>query len=95
MATISKEIKKAVMDVVMDGIKRTNYHNDTFGGRMNGWGPVMATRMLWENGIRVKDNSVEQNGVTIAKIHRRYSQRKVHLCYRELKPTIEWLEEAA
>ena len=45
--------------------------------------------------IRVKDNYVEQDGRKVAIIHRRYSQRRVHLCYRELKPTIEWLEEAA
>ncbi len=95
MATISKELKKAVMDVIMDGIKRTNYHNDTFGGRMNGWGPVQATRMLHENKIHITDYSVEQDGKKVAIIHRRYSQRRVHLCYRELKPTIEWLEEAA
>lgn len=86
MKTISNEIKKAVMEVVMDGIKRTNYHNDTFGGRMGGWGPVQATRLLHENKIRVTDNAVLQDGKPIAKIH---------LCYRELKPTIEWLEEAA
>lgn len=95
MATISKQLKKAVMDVIMDGIKRTNYFNDTFGGRLNDWGSVVAQRMLHENGIRVHDNAVEQNGTPIAKIHRRYSQRRVHLCYRELKPTIEWLVEAA
>lgn len=95
METISKGLKKAVMDVIMDGIKRTNYHNDTFGGRMNGWGPVQATRMLYEYKIRVKDNYVELDGRKVAIIHRRYSQRRVHLCYRELKPTIEWLEEAA
>ena len=95
MATISKELKKAVMDVIMDGIRRSNYHNDSFGGRLNDFGPVVAKRMLHENGIRIKDYSVEHDGKKIATIHRRYSQRKVHLCYRELKPTIEWLEEAA
>lgn len=92
---VTKEIKKAVMEVVMDGIKRANYYDDTFGGRMDGWGPVQATRLLFENKIRVKDYEVLQDGKPIAKIHRRYSKRKVHLCYRELKPTIEWLEEAA
>lgn len=55
----------------------------------------MSKRMLHENGIRVRDNSVEQNGAIVARIHRRYSQRRVNLCYRELKPTIEWLGEAA
>jgi len=92
---LSNELKKAVMEVVMDGIKRSNYHNDTFGGRMGGCGPVQAIRMLYESKIRVKDNCVEQYGVKVAVIHRRYSQRKVRLCYKELKPTIEWLEEAA
>ena len=95
MASISKELKKAVMDVIMDGIKRTNYHNDTFGGRMGGWGPVQATRMLHKNKVRITDYAVTMDGVKVAVIHRRYSQRKVHLCHRELKPTIEWLEEAA
>lgn len=92
---ITKEIKKAVMEVVMDGIRRSNYHNDTFGGRLNDWGPVRATRLLWDNKIKITDYAVMQDGVKIATIHWRYSQRKVHLCYRELKPTIEWLEEAA
>ena len=92
---VTNEIKKAVMEVLLDGIKRTNYHNDTFGGRMSGWGPVQATRMLWENKIKITDYAVTKDGVKVATIHRRYSQRKVHLCYRELKPTIEWLEEAA
>ena len=92
---VTNEIKKAVMEVLLDGIKRTNYHNDTFGGRMSGWGPVQATRMLWENKIKITDYAVTKDGVTVATIHRCYSQRKVHLCYRELKPTIEWLEEAA
>ena len=92
---ISKELKAAVMEVLLDSIKRTNYQNDTFGGHMSGWGPVRATRMLHENKVRIKDNVVEQDGVKVATIHRRYSQRRVHLCYRELKPTIEWLEEAA
>ena len=95
MAKISNELKKAVMEVVMDRIKRENYFNDTFGGRMDGWGPVRAINMLWDNKIKVKDYHVEQDGRKVAVIHRRYSQRKVHLCYRELKPTIEWLEEAA
>lgn len=45
---------------------------------------------LYNAGIRFGEYDVTQNGTKIAKVHRRYAQRKVNGYYRELKPTIEW-----
>ena len=49
---------------------------------------------MHQAGIRFEDYAVTQNGVKIATVERRYSQRKVNLYYSELKPKVIW-EEAA
>lgn len=91
---VSKELQFAIREVLSDSIRRCNYFNDNFGARMNTWGPVRSVRMLFENGIRIGEREVTQNGKRIATIQRRYSTRKVHLCYKQLQPRIIF-EEAA
>ena len=94
MATISKELKGYIQREV-----EALWHARCDSASGTGWGRSYGVPRekfaLHKAGIRVKENCVEQDGRKLAIIHRRYSQRKVHLCYRELKPTIEWLKEAA
>jgi len=94
MATISKELKGYIQREV-----EALWHARCDSAAGTGWGRSYGVPRekfaLHKAGIRIKDYSVEQDGRKLAIIHRRYAQRKVNLYYRELKPTIEWLEEAA
>ena len=88
MTMVSKELKFAIREVISDSVAR--YNNE----RTSTWGPVRSTRLLHDNGIRIGEREVTQNGRKIATIMRMYSTRKVHLCYRQLQPRIIF-EEAA
>ena len=82
------------MSVLLEDIQRSNA-KEGFCPPVSGWGDVRSQNLLREHGIRIEDYKVTQNGEKIATIRRKYASRKVRLTYKELKPTIEWLEEAA
>lgn len=88
--TITKELKNAVLDSVMHQIDRSN------NGMLSRY-KVSASNMLllYKNNIRVSlDKCIvynEETNEVIAKIKRKFSSRKTNLCYKELKPTIEYV----
>lgn len=88
ISMIAREIKEAVMTVLLESIQNSNAGNG-FGWPVNRVS-LRARRMMHDNGIRINDCSVTQHDKKVAVIHRKYAQHKVRLCYKELKPTIEW-----
>lgn len=86
------KIKEAVMDSLMVSIDYDNHG-------------LLSTRKLRESSwdvlrscdVRIdrRNNVVRVGGVEVWSIQRRFSARKVNLCYPELKPTLIELEGAA
>lgn len=86
---ITKEIKAAIEREIE---ARWKARCDSAAGMGYGrpYGLPRERFTLYNAGIRFGEYDVTQNGTKIAKVHRRYAQRKVNGYYRELKPTIEW-----
>ena len=93
METISKELKQAIQRKVEASVK---IWNDDCDGRHGG--NYVSPRdcfLLHKAGVKVEDYKVTLHGEKIATIRREYYARKVNLCYKQKRATIEWLEEAA
>lgn len=43
------------------------------------------------NNYRITDYFILKDNVKVYRIHRKYATRKVNLCYKQLKPTIEYI----
>lgn len=84
--TIIEEIKAAVMDTLE---RQIAYSND--GMRASYRASNRSISLLVRNGVRIAGDTVTQNGEPLFKIHRRYAARKTQGCYRELKPTLEYI----
>lgn len=89
---IAKEIKDAVLDVVMGRIDKNNY-----GMLSNYQVRPCNVFILHRSKIQITDKNylpdeILQDGVTIGKIHHRYASRKVNGMYKTLKPKIEWCD---
>lgn len=88
---ITKQIKDAVMDVVMMRIDHANY------GMLSGYRmPYASANVLERNKIRITSrlcttDEVVQDGNVIAKITYRYATRKVNGMYKMLKPQIAYV----
>lgn len=83
-----KEIKAAVMDTLKGQIA---YNND--GMRASYRASNHSFNLLARNGVRIEGNTVTQNGEPLFKIHRRHAARKTQGCYRELMPTLEYVNQ--
>ncbi|MDO5398001.1 MAG: ArdC-like ssDNA-binding domain-containing protein [bacterium] len=82
-----KKIKDAVTDMLKEQIA---YSNDGMLSKYKA--SEQSRRVMWENKIKIENNTVTQNGEPIFSIHRRYSSRKTQGCYRELNPTLEYIK---
>lgn len=85
---ITKQIKDAILDLVMSRIDRENY-----GMLSNYYMDSRTLSILEENNIKVSrklciTDEVTQDGNIIAKINYRYSSRKIGCLYKMLKPQI-------
>jgi len=83
---MDKNVKQLIAD---------NIYNFTGFRVIRDWGKLYdMNKFFKDNGIHFKKGDVaievEQNGKLIAKGIRRWSQRRVCLEYKELKPQIEW-----
>lgn len=90
MAT-KKLNKKYVREAIKERVERQN------GGRgLNEFGFHRLPEWHFycrDNDIRVDLDKgvVTMRGEVVAKLTRKWSQRKVNLCYRELVPTVAWV----
>ena len=88
---VSKEIKNAIVDVLMWRIDRGNYGMlSTY--RMNS----RSTMVLANNGIKITNkfcttDEVTQDGKVVAKITYRYAAHKKDGMYKMLRPKIEYV----
>lgn len=89
---ISNELKQAIQREVEVSVK---IWNDSCDGRHGNYGRPSDRYLLHKSGVRVEDYKVTMHGEKIATIRREYYARKVNLCYKQKKATIEWLKEAA
>ncbi len=86
-ATDEKTIKAAVMDALKE---RIAYSND---GMLSTYKMSDRSRsVLHDNKIKIDDKTVTQAGKPMFKINRRFSSRKTKGCYRELTPTLEYID---
>ncbi len=83
---MEREIRKAIMDVLMASIDKENY-----GMLSTRNASRCSYNILYTAKIRFEGNNIMQDGNLIGIIKRRYSSRRVHLMYKELKPCIAWL----
>ena len=88
MNGITKQIKDAVLDLLMSRIDRENY-----GMLSNYRMSRQSERILEQNGIRVTSklcttDTVTLNGETVATVNYRYTARKINGMYKMLKPQI-------
>lgn len=84
---ITKEIKKAILDILKGGVDRGNYGMcSTYHVNPNSC--IICDR----NNIRVTGKQIIQNGVIIATIKRRYAARKCKGMYKELTSTITYID---
>lgn len=82
-----KKIKDAVTDMLKEQVA---YAND---GTLSKYkASEQSRRVMWENKIKIENNTVTQNSEPLFSIHRRYSSRKTQGCYRELNPTLEYVK---
>ena len=89
---ISNELKQAIQREVEASVK---IWNDSCDGRHGGnYGRPSDRWLLHKSGVKVEDCKVTMNGEKIATIRREYYARKINLCYKQKKATIEW-EDAA
>ena len=93
MAKISYELKQAIQREVNASVK---IWNDNCDGKHGGDYVRPSDRyLLHTSGVKVEDYKVTINGKTIANIRREFYTRKINLCYKQKKATIEWLKDAA
>lgn len=85
LTPVEKKIKDAVTDILKEQIA---YSNDGMLSKYKA--SEQSRRVMWENKIKIENNTVTQNGEPLFSIHRRYSSRKTQGCYRELNPTLEY-----
>ncbi len=90
---ISNELKQAIQREVEVSVKIWN--DDCDGIHRGGYGRFKDAVLLRNAGIKVEDYKVTLHGEKIATIRREYYARKVNLCYKQKKATIEWLNDAA
>lgn len=93
MAKISQELKQAIQREVEVSVKIWN--DDCDGIHGGNYGRPSDRWLLHKAGVRVEDYKVTMNGEKIATIRREFYARKINLCYKQKKATIEWLKEAA
>lgn len=91
MNRITKQIKDAVLDLLMSRIGYENY-----GMSSNYRMSRQSERILEQNGIRVTSklcapDTVTQNGETVATVNYRYSARRINGRYKMLKPQITYI----
>ena len=89
---ISNELRQAIQREVEASVKIWN--DDCDGMHGGNYGRPSDRWLLHKAGVRVEDCKVTMNGEKIATIRREYYARKVNLCYKQKKATIEW-EDAA
>ena len=85
---VDNKVKQALMQYVCEGIDKVN--------RFNGFESNYASKNVMpcevydvlKLGYRIKDTKILLNGEVVGKVIRKYSNRKVHLTYKELKPTL-------
>lgn len=86
LTTEEKQIKDAVMDKLKAQIAQNN------DGMLATYrASDHSFKVMLQNGIRIEGNTVTQNGEPLFAIHRRYSTKKTQGCYRELTPTLEYI----
>lgn len=90
---ISNELKQAIHREVEASVKMWN--DDCDGIHHGPRGRFDDAVLLRKNGVKVEDYKVTLHGEKIATIRREYYARKVNLCYKQKKATIEWLDDAA
>lgn len=81
--TTKKQIENAILDSLMESI---DYRNNGMTARYRASWDSIAT--LSREKIRIRGDVVEKDGRPIYKIERRYSRKKINLCYPELKPRL-------
>lgn len=89
---MNKEIKNAVMDIVMANIDHANY-----GMLSNVRASNRSYNILWENNIKVTDSmgsedKILKGDVVIGNIEYRYAMRKRDGMYKMLKPKITYIQ---
>ncbi len=87
--------KKAIRAAIKSRIDERNRYNQGGGGFTRWNAPIPEWHFyLRNNGIEIKwtdgGGTIEMKGEVIATFIRKWSTRKVCLCYAELMPTIEW-----
>lgn len=75
------EINNNIKDMIKKSVRMAYKGEDNFHLKLD----------LHHAGIRFNRDDIEMNGKVVAKIQRRYTQRKVNLCYKELMPKIIWM----
>ena len=86
---MNKQIKDAILDVVKGAVDARNYGMlSTYRTRFD------SHKILRREGIKVGEYKITKGDTVIANIHHRYASRKVNGMYKELNPTIEYLNVA-
>ena len=87
--TTNKKLENAILDRLMESIDRDN--NGMFATHKASWDSLA---MLTREKITIRRDVVEKDGVPIYRIERRFSRKKINLCYPELKPRLVKIETA-
>ncbi len=84
--------EKKIKDAVMDTLKaRIAYANDGMMSTVKA--SEQSHKIMAQYKVKIEGNTVTQNGEPMFSIHRRYSAKKTHGCYRELTPTLEYIKK--
>lgn len=87
--TTNKKLENAILDRLMESIDRDN--NGMLATHRASWDSLA---MLTREKITIRRDVVEKDGVPIYRIERRFSHKKINLCYPELKPRLVKIETA-
>ena len=83
-----KKIKDAVMDTLKE---RIAYANDGMMSTVKA--SEQSHKIIAQHKVKIEGDTVTRNGEPMFAIHRRHSEKKTKGCYRELTPTLEYIQQ--